>query len=133
MEMLNSNKSQLTCSYCSKIFKNPIQLPCDDSICRQHLIEGEVVKENKIKCQKCNQEFGVKNNEFKSNIDLKTLIERHSYLSNEELSLKRVLEVSLRKIYKFYDEFVQNRNKTELDLFAHFQELRFQSMNTRKN
>jgi hypothetical protein len=51
-------KSQLTCSYCSKIYKHPIQLPCDDSICGEHLSERDVVKENKIKCKECNGEFG---------------------------------------------------------------------------
>ena len=49
-------KSQLTCSYCSKAFKDPILLPCDDSICRQHLSDRDVVKQNKIKCKKCNEE-----------------------------------------------------------------------------
>jgi hypothetical protein len=40
-------KSNWICSYCSKIVKDPIDLPCDESICRQHLSEKDVVKENK--------------------------------------------------------------------------------------
>ena len=60
-------KSQLTCSYCSKIFNDPIDLPCDESICREHLSERDVRKVNKIKCKKCNEEYQVKDNEFKSN------------------------------------------------------------------
>jgi hypothetical protein len=75
MEMLKSQKSQLTCSYCSRIFKDPIVFPCDDSICRDHLSERDVVKQNKIKCKQCNEEFQVKNSEFKSNVELKKLIE----------------------------------------------------------
>jgi hypothetical protein len=39
-------KSNWICSYCSKIVKDPIDLPCDESICRQHLSEKDVVKEN---------------------------------------------------------------------------------------
>ena len=50
-------KSQLTCSYCSKIWKDPILLPCDEVICREHLAEREVVKENRIKCNKCKQVY----------------------------------------------------------------------------
>ena len=72
--MLKSQKSQSTCSYCSKIFKNPIDLPCEDSVCREHLSERDVVKENRIKCKKCNAEFEVKNNHFKSNETLTQLI-----------------------------------------------------------
>ena len=78
MEMLKSQKSQLTCSYCLKIYKDPIELPCGDSICLEHLKEKDVFKQNQIKCKKCNEEFRVKDNEFKSNNELKTLIESHS-------------------------------------------------------
>jgi len=89
-------KSQLTCSYCSKIFIDPIILPCDDSICRQHLTEKGVVNANKIKCFECKQDFQVSNNHFKSNTTLKNLIESQSYLSEEETSLKHELEDKIR-------------------------------------
>jgi hypothetical protein len=120
--MLKS-KSQLTCSYCSKIFKNPIVLPCGDSICGEHLDERGVVKANKIKCKKCNDEFGVKDNDFKSNNELKKLIESH--FSEEERSLKQELEDSIRKFFEFYDQFDQNKTQLESDIFEHFQEMRF--------
>jgi hypothetical protein len=126
MEMLKSPKSQLTCSYCSRIFRDPIDLPCGDSICRQHLSERDIVKQNKIKCKQCNKEYQVKDNEFKSNNQLKHLIESHSYLSKDEKSLKHELEVSIGKFFEFYDEFNQNRNKSESDVFDHFHEIRFQ-------
>ena len=125
MEMLKPQKSQLTCSYCSKIFRDQIKLPCGDSICREHLSERNVVKQNKIKCKKCNDEFGVKNNQFKSNNELKSLMESHSYSSREEISLKYELEQSIRQFFEFYDEFIQNKNKIESDVFDHFQEMRF--------
>ena len=64
---MNQSKSCFMCSYCSKIYKDPIELPCDDYICREHLKEKEVIKQNKIKCQVCKQEFEVKDNQFKSN------------------------------------------------------------------
>jgi hypothetical protein len=124
--MLKSQKSQLTCSYCSKIFKDPIELPCGDFICRVHLSERDVVKQNKIKCKACNAEFGVKSNEFKSNEDLKKLIECQSHLDEEEIELKHDLEDSIRKFFEFYEEFIQNRTKLDSDVFDYFQEIRFQ-------
>ena len=72
-----------------------------DSICREHLSDKDILK-------------------------VKELIESHSYLSEDEFRLKEELEVSLRKFYQFYDEYVQNRNKSESDVFDHFQEIRFQ-------
>ncbi len=108
--MLKSQKSQLTCSYCSKIFKDPILLPCGDSICREHLSERDIVKANRIKCMQWNEEFQVKSNEFKSNDELKNSIDNQSYLSVEELSLKQALEESIRQFLQFCDEFKINQN-----------------------
>jgi hypothetical protein len=57
------------------IFKDPIQLPCEDTICCQHLSESDIVKENRIKCKECNDEFRVRENQFKSKNELTQLIE----------------------------------------------------------
>jgi hypothetical protein len=119
-------KSQLTCSYCSKIFKDPILLPCEDSICQEHLSHRDVVEENKIKCAECSQEFQVNDFTFKSNKTLKKLIESQYYLNKEEISLKQNLEESIRIFFEFYDAFIQNKKKLDLDIFEHFQEMRFQ-------
>jgi hypothetical protein len=104
-------KYQLTCSYCSKIFKDPIELPCEDNICREHLLENVVVKENRIKCKKCNEQFQVKDNQFKSTKAFTNLIESQSFLSDEESSLKQNLEESIRKFIQLHDEFAQNKTK----------------------
>jgi len=119
-------KPDWTCSYCSKIFKDPIDLPCGDTVCRQHLSDKDVVKENKIKCIDCNQEFKMTCDEFRSNKRLKNLIESQSYLSQEEISLKKKLEESIQKFFQFYDELTQNKAKLPSQVFDHFQEIRFQ-------
>ena len=84
-------KAQVTCWYCSKIFKNPIQFPCDDTICREHLSANDVVEQNKIKCKKCNEEFGVENNEFKSNEAIVKLKESQSHLGATQKKHKNEL------------------------------------------
>jgi hypothetical protein len=124
--MLNSKKSQFTCSNCSKIFKDPIQLPCGDSICSKHLKERDVVKTNRIKCNRCTEEFGVKNNEYKSNEALTQLIESQSHLSDQEIRLKQELEESVRKFFEFYDEFNQKKTQLESNAYDLFHEMRFQ-------
>jgi len=113
--MLKS-KSQLTCSYCSKKFRDPILFPCEDSICSEHLSDRDVVKQNRIKGKKCKQEFGVKDSGFQSKEPLTQLLENPSYLSGEELSLKHELEESLRIFFEYYDEFSQNRTKLDMDV-----------------
>ena len=54
------------------------------------------------------------------------VLESRSYLSDKELSLKKELEECIHKFFEFYDEFYQNRTKLDLDVFDHYQELRFQ-------
>jgi hypothetical protein len=118
-------KSNWTCSYWNKILKDPILLPCEDNICRQHLIEKDVVKQNAIKCVKCKENFPLKDREFKSIKTLKQLIEEKSYLSEEEMNLKQNLEESIRKFFGFYDEFISKKSIVDTDVFNYFQELRF--------
>ncbi len=100
--MIISQKSQLTCSYCSRKVKDPILLPCEDSICREHLSESDIVKENIIKCKECSDEFRVRENQFKSNNELTQLIESQSYLNEEVINLKQELEISITKLFEFY-------------------------------
>ena len=78
-------KSDLTCLYCSKIYKDPIELPCKDNICSEYLKENSVVKQNKIDCPKCKHEFSVKGKEFEKNKFLQKLLDEQDYLSKEEI------------------------------------------------
>ena len=86
---MNRWKSSLTCSYCSKIFKDPVKLPCKHHLCKEHLTEKNVVKENRIKCVECKQEFQVKNKNFKLIELLKKQLDELLFLSDEEVSLKK--------------------------------------------
>jgi hypothetical protein len=120
---MNRRKSNLTCSYCSKILKDPIELPCSHKLCRGHLAEKN---ENKIKCVECKQGFQVKANDFKSKNLAKNPKDDHTYLSDEEFSLKKQIEDSIRMFFQMYDEFTLNKARIELDVHEHFEEIRFQ-------
>ncbi len=69
-------------------FKRKI-LPCDDSICREHLAEREVFKENILKCKEFNREFKVTCDEFRKNKTQNKLVENQPYLDEEEIILKQ--------------------------------------------
>ena len=120
---MNNLNSALTCSYCSKIFKDPIELPCKDNLCKEHLVEKDVVKQNRIKCAECKQDFQVKDNEFESNDFVKKQIDDHVYLSDEELSLKKQIEDSIRTFFQMDEQFTLNKTRIDLDVHEHFQEI----------
>ncbi len=123
---MNRWKSTLTCSYCSKILKNPIELPCSHILCKIHLTEKDIVKQNTIKCAECKQEFQIKDNQFRSNYLAKKQLDEHVYLSDEEVSLKKQIEESIRHFFQMYEHFTLNKTRIVLDVHNHLQEIRFQ-------
>jgi hypothetical protein len=63
-----SVKLDFQCSYCNKILKNPIQLPCICvTFCAEHLKDSNVLKDKCIKCNRCNEVFPLNKSDFKSN------------------------------------------------------------------
>jgi uncharacterized coiled-coil protein SlyX len=123
---MNQLKSMLTCTFCSRILNDPIELPCNHSICREHLIEDSVRKQDKIKCVECNEEFRVKETVFQSCHLLKQLLDNKCYLNEEEKSLKRKMEESIRNVHKMCDELEFNKISLDSDCHNHFQEIRRQ-------
>ena len=119
-------KSSLTCSNCSKIFKNPVELPCKHNICEEHLIEKTAVNQNRIQCVKCKQEFELINNDFKSIQFIQDQIDNKIYFSDEEINLKQRIEDSITSIHQMYEQFTLSKNTLDLDCHNHFQEIRFQ-------
>ena len=123
MEKLKLN---LTCSYCKKIFKNPVELPCEDLICKEHLNDKEVIRQNKIKCHECKQEYEVNGNEFNLNKSIQKQIDKKLFLNEEELTLKQKIEESIKLFYTTHEELLSSKTKFDLDCHNHFQEIRFQ-------
>jgi hypothetical protein len=93
-------------------------------LCNEHLTENSVTKENRIKCGECKQDFQVKNNEFQSIKILKKQIDDFLFLSDEEFSLKKQIEGSIRKFFQLYEQFTLDKTKLDLDVHNHFQEIR---------
>ena len=122
---MNKLKSNLTCSYCLKIYRDAIELPCSHHLCKQHLTEKDVAKQKRIKCGECKKDFQVKDNDFKANNFLKKQLDDFRFLSDEELTLKKQIEESIQKLFEVYEQFTLNKTRIDLDVHEHFQEIRF--------
>ena len=107
-----NSKSDFVCAFCSKILKDPINLPCADTICEHHLKEPTVLKEKSIICMvaECKRKFNLDTHEFGSNKFAKNLLEKEAYLSFDKKYLKKSLLKSLQEFYLLSDEFCQRRN-----------------------
>jgi hypothetical protein len=119
-----SVKSDLTCSFCKEIFKNPYSLPCGDSLCEEHLNEPNIRKKNAIKCKICQKVFTIKDNEMiRPNTAMQKLVEKERYLSDEEKIIKNNLEESLDKLLHLNAQLQQAKNDFDLECHNRFAEI----------
>jgi hypothetical protein len=88
---MNNFKSTLTCS---KIFKEPIELPSRHHLCKTHLTEKDIVNKDRIKCVECGQNFKVKDKDSKTNEIIKKQLSEFVYLSDEELLIKQHINLN---------------------------------------
>ena len=66
-----------------------------------NIYQTETSKRIKLNVTNVNQEFQLKDIQFKSNKTLKKLTESQSYLKEDESSLKLELEETIGKLFKF--------------------------------
>ena len=97
---MNKLKTSLTCSYCSKIFHDPIELPYSHNLCQSHLVEK---KEKQIECAEFKKEFQINDNEFRSNTFIRKQIDDHVYLNDQQFSLKNKIEDSIRTFFQMFE------------------------------
>jgi hypothetical protein len=119
-----SLKSELTCSYCLKIYRKPVILLCNHSLCEEHLKDIDVLKVKTIQCNTCKQEIGLDENEFKTNEIVKNLIEKDMHLTEAEKNLKQFIEKSFNEGIRLNEELENNKRIFTLKCFEHFQEIR---------
>jgi hypothetical protein len=119
-----SLKSEFTCTYCKKIYRKPVILPCNHCLCEEHLMDIDVLKVKKIQCKTCRQEFGLDENEFKKNLIAQNLIEKEMHLTDIEKTIKHLREKSLNEGIRLNEELENNKRIFAIKCFEHFQEIR---------
>jgi hypothetical protein len=95
-----------------------------ENLCKGHLAEKNVAQQNKIKCGDCKKDFKVRDNEFRTINIVNKLLDDHGYLNDEEISLKKKIEDSIRTLFQMYELFTLNKTNRDLDVHNHFQEIR---------
>ena len=119
-----SLKSELTCFYCVKIYRKPVILPCNHSLCEEHLKDIDVLKVKSIQCKTCRQEFCLDENEFKPNEIAQNLIEKEMHLTDTEKAIKKLCENFFNEGLRLNEELEINKRVFTLKCFEHFQEIR---------
>ena len=120
-----SEKSDFVCAFCSRILKNPINLPCGDSICKHHLDDSSSLKDNSIKCMvdSCKRKFNLDSNVFAPNKTVKNLLEKETHLSEKEKTLKKKMLDIFKKFQESTHEYRQSKLSIKSLCHDRFQEI----------
>ena len=110
---------------CNKVLKDPVNLPCQCTICQVHL---KSAKDGLISCEVCEKEFVVKNIECKVNKLAKKALDAEYYLSTEEKELKRDIHDMLLAFQQLRDQLSQEQNTFELQSHNLFAEILMKSL-----
>jgi hypothetical protein len=90
---------KITCKVCNKYFSNPVILPCNKSVCQNHItFESDC---QIFKCIFCNKDH-VSNEGFNLNESLIDIINLNLHLDEKTISIKSVLD-DLEKVNKKID------------------------------
>ena len=115
------NKSVLLCQICKKVLKDPVNLPCQCTICDAHL---KTAKDGLILCEVCGDEFVVKNIQCKVNKLSKKILDAEDHLSTEEKELGQDIRALMFEFQRLYDQLSQEQNIFELKSHEHFAEIK---------
>ena len=106
-----SIKVNLTCSFCSKIYKELIVLPCGHTMCEEHLHEQE-----KIEWVPCRKEFNLCKHVFVPNFVVRNIINDKDFLGISIVNRVIKIEESYSNYDNLFSEYQALRNS-----FAHFE------------
>ena len=119
--MVNFRKSELQCQLCSKILKDPVNLPCQCTICHGHLKDGSV-KDGLIECVPCGEKFVVKGIQLK--VSKYAKLESEGSLSPVEKAAKSKTQKLHNEFQQLYDKLQQEQTEFELSSYDHFAEIK---------
>ena len=123
--MTNVSKSDLKCQLCSKILKDPVNLPCYCTICHAHLTDGSA-KDGVILCESCGETFVVKDMHSKVNKLFKRILDAEGHLSPQEKAVKSEIQYLLNEFQLLYDQIQQEQTEFEVSSHDHFAEIKRQ-------
>ena len=114
-------KELACCKYpnCNKYFKIPIRLPCDNTICKEHL--DEIFSQGRrFLCKLCYEEHDISQDEFKFNIEKLEIMSLNLHLNDKQKVIKDLID----KLQTVVDDMTQTVQDPYNYLYRHVSKLR---------
>jgi hypothetical protein len=105
---MNDINEFLTCKYenCNKYFENPIKLPCENSICKDHIDKMAEQDSQVFTCMFCKGEHDLHKDDMRLNQDILRVLNMNLHLSPKQLVLRELVNKVCFFVtyldYKFY-------------------------------
>ena len=116
IEQLCANaRINFVCKICKKLFADPVDLPCLNTVCKSHLKDLE-----QNKCRFCNQIHTISNEEATVNETLGQTISMGLHLTSKERDLKQQIETLLNTAKSTTVELSNEEIVMEKMCFDHF-------------
>jgi WD40 repeat protein len=104
-----------SCEVCKKYYELPVMLPCGNSICLEHVLDGSVYK-----CKLCFEDHAIPENGLELNKSLQKVLNLNLHLNQQQ---KEVRE-ALRLFEQIIDEFYSATNDSQKYLFDYIVDLK---------
>jgi WD40 repeat protein len=116
--MIRNSICEYICAFigCKKYLKEPITLPCGDTVCQEHLNEQATF----MKCPVCQQEFKIPEEGLKINQEINILINKNSHLNGQHRQVKDLFD----KLEEMIEDFHSNLDRPQLYIDKFFSLIR---------
>ena len=122
--MLSLNaKTYFICKFCNKVLANSVILPCNCTICDEHVNEF-YTNENRTCCVLCGKETKITRDNVKKDTFSDYIVENNLYLTNNELRLKKNSDLQIEKVNTAFNEFIKRSAELEVIQYDQFFDLK---------
>ena len=116
-KLCSNVRKSVTCKCCNRIFTEPIDLPCSNSICKKHLDD---LTENKCFFCKQSHDTEIEEEEIILNESLSETITSDLYLNETERLLKTEIEQLFYETNNLFEKLKSKETEIELFFSEHF-------------
>ena len=122
--MIESVKNLITCKWCSSILKEPVILPCSESVCREHESHFRINNDNQeTKCLLCHEEHKLNDEEhFLFNKSFEMVESFETLMQSPESSINEHFSQLRNRIDLVREDFINKINEASEKMMVEVEE-----------
>lgn len=118
--------TQILCSFCKNVYKDPVSLPCNQNICKEHVQEylNKQSDKKSFNCVLCKKNHQLDSNGcFPLNKQIDDLVRKCQVRATPIKDIHRTANESYNKLTNMIEEFTSINDESEQFIYNYFSEL----------